>query len=93
MQGIRTFENIDWEIDWSLDTLISCRSSHLRCSVIKGVLRNFAKVCKILQKETLTQVFSYELCEISKNIFLQNTSGWLLLAKLNKTLGAVKSEQ
>ena len=33
----------------------------------------------LLKKETLAQMFSCEFCEISKNTFLQNTSGWLLL--------------
>ena len=28
-------------------------------------------------------MLSFELCEISKNTFLQNSSGWLLLTKLN----------
>ena len=32
-----------------------------------------------LLKEVLAQVFSSEFCEISKNVFLQNTSGRLLL--------------
>ena len=32
-----------------------------------------------IKKETLSQVFSYEFCEISKKTFLQNTSGRLLL--------------
>ena len=32
-----------------------------------------------LKKEALTQVFSCEFCKISKNTFLQNTSGRLLL--------------
>ena len=61
------------------------RSSHRRCSVRKGVLRNFAKytgkrlcpglffnkdaACNFIKKETLAQVFSYEFCEISKNNF------------------------
>ena len=62
------------------------RSSHQRCSVKKGVLRDFAKstgkhlcqglffnkgpqACNFIKKETLTQVFSCEFCEISKNIF------------------------
>ena len=41
----------------------------------KDVLaRNFIK------KETQAQVFSCEFCEISKNTFLQNTFGRLLLA-------------
>ena len=35
-----------------------------------------------IKKETLTQVFSYKFCEISKNTFLQNMSGWLLLTEI-----------
>ena len=53
-----------------------CRSSHRKCSVRKGVLRNFAKFTgkQGLQhyqskKETLAQVFASEFCEISKNTF------------------------
>ena len=47
------------------------RSSHERCSVKKGVLRNFAKfeACNFILKETLAQVFSREFCKISKNTF------------------------
>ena len=53
------------------------RSSHQRCSIKKGVLRNFARftgehrpeACNFIQKETLAQVFSCEFSEISKNIF------------------------
>ena len=58
------------------------RSSHQRCSIIKGVLRNFAKftgkhLCQsfffnkkhFIKKEILAQVFSCEFCEISKNTF------------------------
>ena len=52
------------------------RSSHRRCSLRKGVLRNFAKfigkhlyqglfVNKVAKKETLAQVLSCEFCEIS----------------------------
>ena len=61
------------------------RSSHLTCSVGKGVLRNFAKFTgkrlrqslsfnkitglRPAKKETLPQVFSREFCKICKNIF------------------------
>ena len=53
------------------------RSSHQRCSVKKGVLRNSqnsqentcARVCNFIEKETLAQVFSSEFCEISENTF------------------------
>ena len=54
-------------------------SSHPRYSIRKGVLRNFAKLtgkhlCQSLffnkvKKETLSQVFSCEFCELSKNTF------------------------
>ena len=58
----------------------SGRSSDRRCSVKKGVLRNFAKftgkhlcqslffnkaeTCNFIKKETLAKVFLYEFCEI-----------------------------
>ena len=60
------------------------RSSHQRCSIKKGVLRNSTKFtgnhsCQSLffnkvaghfvKKETLAQVFSYNFCETSKNTF------------------------
>ena len=60
------------------------RSSHQRCSVRKGVLRNFAQfigkhLCQSLfliklhglhrLQETPAQVFSWEFCEIFKNTF------------------------
>ena len=58
------------------------KSSHQRCSITRSVLRNFAKCtrenqkCSVkkvwvatLLKKRLTLVFSYEFCEISKNIF------------------------
>ena len=66
-----------------------------RCSVKKDVLRNFTKftgkhLCQSLfflsffyvffnKKETLAQVFSSELCEISKNTFFTEHIWWLLL--------------
>ena len=64
------------------------RSSHRRCSVRKGVLRNFTKftgkhLCQSLffnkVAETLAQVFSCEFCEISKNSFFTEQLWWLLL--------------
>ena len=74
------------------------RSSHRRCFLRKGVLRNFAKftgkhlfrrlffnkvaVLRLqlfIKKETLTQVFSSEFCQISP--FSQNTSKRLLLVR------------
>ena len=60
----------------------SDRSSHQRCSVRKDVVRNFAKftrkhlgVFNKVKKETLTQVFSCEFCEISKNTFFTKHPG------------------
>ena len=64
---------------------IKHRSSLRSCSIIKPVLRNFAKftekqlwqslffnkvaglACNFIKKESLAQVFSCEICEISKN--------------------------
>ena len=37
--------------------------------------------CNFIKNENLAQVFSCEFCEISKNTFLQNISGRLLLEK------------
>ena len=57
------------------------RNSHQRCSMKERILRNFAKFtgkhqCQSLvpwQKGTLAQVFSYEVCKISKNTFFYRT--------------------
>ena len=62
----------------------STRSSHQRCSVRKGVLE--AEACNFMKKETLSQVFYCEFCEISKNTFLQKTSGQLLLKNICEQL-------
>ena len=44
------------------------------------------QACNFIKKETLAQVFSYEFCEIFKNIFLQNTSGRVLLKIVKRPL-------
>ena len=61
----------------------------------KRVLRNFAKL-NFIKKETLTQVFSCEFCEISKNNFFTEHFRWLLLplvslAKIRKISNSNKS--
>ena len=38
-----------------------------------------ALACNFIEKETLAQVFSCELCEISKNTFFTEHLWWLLL--------------
>ena len=48
------------------------RSSHRRCSVRKGVLRNFAKCLRpatLFKKEILVQGFSCEFCKTFKSTF------------------------
>ena len=75
-------------------TLSNVRSSRLKLFCKKGVLRNFAKftgkhLCQSLnsiKKETLAQLFSCEVCEISKNAFSTEHLRWLLLKRLNKGL-------
>ena len=65
------------------------RSSHQRCSMKKGVLRNFRKftgkhLCQsvFIKKETLAQVFCCEFCEISRNTFFREHLWWLLLKEV-----------
>ena len=41
----------------------------------KVLLEISPEACNFIKIETLTQVFSCEFCEISKNTFLQNTTG------------------
>ena len=72
------FEIMQW------NGLFNNRNSHQRCSLRKGILRNFAKfrgkhlyqslffnkvAGTFLKKETQAQVFSCEFCEISQNTF------------------------
>ena len=53
------------------------RSSHRRCSLKKVFLKlsqnsqenEENEACNFIKKETLAQVFSFELCDIFKNIF------------------------
>ena len=51
------------------------RSSHRRCSMKKLFLKIVsapqAQACNFIKKETRTQVFSCELCEIFKNTFFK----------------------
>ena len=46
-----------------------------RCSSKKA----FLNICNFIKKETLTQVFSYQYCEIFKNSFFLEHIQWLLL--------------
>ena len=40
---------------------------------VKTISKNVSGTCKFIKKETLTQVFSCEFCEITKNIFFYRT--------------------
>ena len=57
---------------------ISFRSSHQRCSMKKGVLRNFT-ISQILQKRLWHRCFPVNFVKFLRTAFLQNTSGRLLL--------------
>ena len=57
-----------------MNLTLNCRSTHQRCSLKKGALRNFAKftgkdlrqsllACNFIKKETMTQVLSCKFCE------------------------------
>ena len=69
--------------------ILIVRRSHQRCSVEKGVLKNFIKftgkhLCqnpffnKVSGVSVLAKVFSCEVYKIFKTTFFQNTSGGLL---------------
>ena len=69
------------------------RSSHQRCSMKIGALRNFAKftgkhLCQSLRPATLLKkrlwyrCFPVNFAKFSRTPFLQNTSGWLLSANM-----------
>ena len=60
------------------------KNCHLRCSVKKGVLKNFAK---FTGKETLARCFPVNFTNILKTPFLQNTSGRLLLQGMRIEFG------
>ena len=74
------------------------RSSYQRCSIKKGVLRNFKKftgkhLCQssfLIKLQAEAQVFSCEFCNISKNTFFTEhlwttASVWCLIWCLNET--------
>ena len=52
------------------------------CARVTFLIKLQTSACNFIEKETLAQVFSSELCETSKNTsFLQNTSGGFLYTK------------
>ena len=76
------------------------RSSHRRCSVRKDVLRNFAKftgkhlcqgllmsgpkACSFIKKRLWHRCFPVNFAKFLRTPFLQNTSGRLLLFRVNR---------
>ena len=85
----------------SLEKPQSNRSNHQRCSIIKGVLRNFAKftgkhlrqslffnkVATLLKKRFWHRCFPMNFAKFLRTPFLQNTSGQQLLVKVQQNLG------
>ena len=77
------------------------RSSHRRCSIKKGALRNFAKFTgkqlyqnlrpATLLKKDWPRCFPVKFVKFLRTLFLQNTSGQLLLNKGFFKLGSNKS--
>lgn len=67
----------------SQKTKNTAAATHLRCSVKWGVLKKFAHFTRKHVLESLpTQVFPYEICEISKNTHIEEHCERLLLDKL-----------
>ena len=51
------------------------------CARVSFLIKMQAYACNFIKKETLAQVFSCEICEISKNIFFHRTP--LVAAPIN----------
>ena len=106
------FEIVATDLFW-IDILLSLlfyflsitTSSHLKCSMWKGVLRNFTtltgkhlcqslffnKFAAFIKKETLAQVFSCQCCEISKNTFFTEHL-WTTASLLRYLLGIINKQ-
>ena len=52
---------------------VSQNSQENTCARVSFLIKLQTEACNFIKKETLTQVFSYEFCEISKNIFFRRT--------------------
>ena len=70
-----------WFSDWAGSVFIitkNIRSSHERCSVKKGVLKNFKQVkpqtCNFIKKEALAQVFFVNFVKFSRTPFFKTAS-------------------
>ena len=70
-----------WFSDWAGSVFIitkNIRSSHQRCSVKKGVLKNFKQVkpqaCNFIKKEALAQVFFVNFVKFSRTPFFKTPS-------------------
>ena len=91
----RILLRIQWYRTLHFLVVESIRSSRPEVFCKKSVLRNFTKftgkhlcqslfifspkTCNYIKKETLAQVFTFEICEISKNTFITEHLWWLLL--------------
>ena len=58
---------------------ISQNSQENTCARVSFLMKLQVEACNFIKNETLAQVFSCELCEISKNNFLIEHLRWLLL--------------
>ena len=58
---------------------ISQNSQEYTCAGVSFLIKLQAKACKFIKKETLTQMFSWEFCEIFKNSLFTEHLWWLFL--------------
>ena len=78
---------------YKLRTSVYAEAAVRRVLLKKCVMRNFEEftrisllinlltlICSFIKNKSLAQVFSCEFCEIWKNLFLQNTTGRLIIA-------------
>ena len=78
---------INW---WNVEAG-NLRSSHLRCSVKKRVLRNFARPAILSKKSLWYKRFPVKFAKFLRTPFLQNTFGQLLLNKSSYPLNDLRN--
>ena len=67
--------------NYAIRLKVSAFQNNALCTkcVTESVAQRCSRSATLLKNDTLTQVFSYEFCEINKNTFLIEHFWWLLL--------------
>ena len=75
---------LDFQLDFSVAVIGRCSVKKMFLKISQNSRENTCARVSFSKKETLTQAFSYEFCEIFKNTFFIEHFWWLLLAITEK---------